>query len=412
MAGEARQRATWGGWERAERTRRRSVGYRPRGADATKECGPPPAQSGRDEGMWATARAERTRRRNVGYHARRARSARYLRGRSTGRVWSAPSLHHHRRQRAAVGGGARGGGPGRDISALLLDVWVMRVWVGWDVQGRQEVPVQECRSGEAFTPEIGWPGRGWGRHLLSTLHVPASSCAPSASDRTQPTARPNRTDRTAGPGGAGAGWVRGVDGGIGADLRDLGHQLGSSDRLCRVRGPWYLSEVAAIPPSARGPHTGRGGRGPDIADPRPPQAVSGQPIRPPTRTRHVGGGSVRICGTWDTSLGSSDRLCPVRGPWYLSEVAAIPPSAGGPHTGRGGRGPDIADPRPPQAVSGQRIRPPTRTRHVGHHPHIGQESRYFLCQHPRRCPNLREVVGRRSTESMRSHSASLTVQDS
>ena len=216
------------------------------------------------------------------------------------------------------------------------------------------------------------------------------------------------------------------------------------------------------PAVARGPHTGRGGRGPDIADPRPPQAVSGQRIRPPhedaarrrwdrcgsagpgTPAGVVGqvvpcprsldlpgpqlGGSHDMVGGPDCRsppttalshgsglrqdaarrLGSSDRLCPVRGPWYLSEVATIPPSARGPHTARGGR--DLTLQIPAHHKLSQvnrsglrRGRGTSATTHT-----LSRRAVISCASTPEGVPTSGRWWGRRSTESMRSHSASLT----
>ena len=141
------------------------------------------------------------------------------------------------------------------ISAVLLDVWGGVSGGRLGCAARQDVSVPGCWPGQAFTPETGRPagaGAGVGADTSCRAARPSLQRHPISLRPADP-ARSGR--HRGGPhrrllrrGGARAG-----GGGIGSELRDLGHPLGSSDRLCLVRGPRYLCEVAADPAAGRAP---------------------------------------------------------------------------------------------------------------------------------------------------------------
>ena len=201
------------------------------------------------------------------------------------------------------------------------------------MSARPVVSVQGCWSEEAFTPGSGRPGRGRGGHLLSRRHGSAPvhpRQPPSAAGRGR-SPRP----QVQGPHTAGrcSGWTGSsrqrpgpvaIRRGVGTPSGGRGHHLGASDRLCGVRGPRYLSGVAAIAPI---------------------NTLGGARMSGPRRL-----------GVWRLPTGC-------REPW-------------GPRLDRG-----------LSQVTGSGVRPLTTTRQVGHHPHIEQKSRNNLSWGPGCCPS-------------------------
>ncbi len=155
-------------------------------------------------------------------------------------------------------GTGRGGFGGGHFGCLAGCVWGGLSEGRLGCAARQDVSVPGCWPGQAFTPETGRPAAA-GADTSCRAARPSLQRHPISLRPADP-ARSGR--HRGGPhrellqlGGARAG-----GGGIGAELRDLGHPLESSDRLCLVRGPRYLCEVAADPAAGPGPETGHGGR--------------------------------------------------------------------------------------------------------------------------------------------------------
>ena len=200
------------------------------------------------------------------------------------RARSAPT-HSAGRDRSQRAGTGRGG-LGQVVVGWDRSCWVGAghfgclagcVWGGLSggrlgCAARQDVSVPGCWPGQAFTPETGRPaaaGAGVGADTSCRAAHPSLQRHPISLRPADPTRSghhrggPHRRLLQ-------LGGVRAGGDGIGAELRDLGHPLGSSDRLCLVRGPRYLREAAADPPAGRAPRqdmvaearAGRDGRGP------------------------------------------------------------------------------------------------------------------------------------------------------
>ncbi len=279
-----------------------------------------------------------------------------------------------------TGRGTGRGGLVQAISAVLLDVWGGVSGGRLGCAARQDVSVPGCWPGQAFTPETGRPAAAGAdtscraaRPRLQRHPISLRPADPARSGRHRGGPHQGLLQLAgvrAGGGGIGGGGAAGP----GTPSGVLGQVVPCPRSPVPVRGRGGSR-------GRPGPETGRRGRG------LGQDVVAGAWDRtwwpgPETGRDGRGLGQDVVAGAWDrtwwpgpgTGRGG-------RGP--RQDVV------GGPGTGRGGRGLGIAGLRPPQAVSGHRIRvrPPTRTRQAGHHPHSEQESRYFLSPPTSRCPH-------------------------